>query len=536
MLRNGKTRPQPESFDVRALEQALSGAGTESVHVYETSLQEHEGRVYALVRLNGKRWLVVAAAEEPDFQYESRVDLKESSFYLCPCSPKNARQLRKVFSWTSPVPLGRASAIGCGDRLGLATPGHIRACRSTDAVPVFAQQSIREMQRTGRSPQEVLNDVSWAVFREGYEAGFGADADHLKTKTHVDVCLAAGYTMYTIDPSDYVTDEADRLSGDALRDRFDALPWDQLDTSPEEHLDRYTGAPITVDGDRGSITIELSPTELRRAAIKYGEAIAHTRRLAEYLATQYQKHRPGETYDLEMSVDETSSPTRAHEHYFVAAELSRLGIEVTSLAPRFVGDFEKGIDYVGDLEAFEDAFEEHAIIAEARGGYKLSIHSGSDKFSIYPVLGRHAGDHVHLKTAGTSYLEALRIPARHDPSFFREIVDFAFDRFEDDRATYHVTTDLNVIPPPGKVADSELEDTYLEEENGRQLLHITYGSVLSARKNGQLRFRDRLFDLLDRYEEEHFEVLQEHFIRHIEGVGEMSPRSEVDLPATAGAE
>lgn len=536
MPRKDDPRSSTETLDGRALEQALLDAGTESVQVYDTSFREHEGRFYALARRNGERQLVVAAVEEPDFQVESVVDLEGRSLYLCPCSSKNARRLRSVFPWTGPVPLGRVSAIGCGDRLGMATPGHVRACRATGVVPVFAQQSIREMQRTGRSPQEVLDDVSWAVFQEGYETGFGADADHLKTKTHVDVCLAAGYTMYTIDPSDYVTDEADRLSGDALRDRFAALPWDQLDASPKECLDRYTSAPITVEGNRGSTTIELSPTELRRAAVKYGEAIAHTRHLAEYLATQYREHRPGEAYDLEMSVDETSSPTRAHEHYFVAAELSRLGIEVTSLAPRFVGDFEKGIDYVGDLDAFEDAFEDHAIIAEALGGYKLSIHSGSDKFSIYPVLGRHAGDHVHLKTAGTSYLKALRIPARHDPSFFREIVDFAFDRFEDDRATYHVTTDLSVVPPSGKVADSELEDTYLEEDNGRQLLHITYGSVLSAQKNGQPRFRDRFFDLLDRYEEEHFEVLQEHFLRHIEGVGEMTPRSEANLPTTAGTE
>lgn len=536
MLQKDEIHSSTESLDARVLEQALVDAGAQSVHVYDTSLRGREGRFYALVRRNGERRLVIAAAEEPDFQFESVVDLEERSLYLCPCSAENARRLRELFPWTGPVPLGRVSAIGCGDRLGLATPGHVRACRSTDVVPVLAQQSIREMQRTGRSPQEVLDDVSWAVFQEGYESGFGADADHLKTKTHVDVCLAAGYTMYTIDPSDYVTNEADRLSGDALRDQFLALPWDRLDASPEGYLDRYTGGPITVEAERDSITIEISPTELRRAAVKYGEAIAHTRHLAEYLATQYREHRPGETYDVEMSVDETSSPTRAHEHYFVAAELSRLGIEVTSLAPRFVGDFEKGIDYIGNLEAFEEAFEEHAIIAEALGGYKLSIHSGSDKFSIYPVLGRHAGDHVHLKTAGTSYLEALRIPARHDPPFFRKIVDFAFDRFEEDRATYHVSTDLSAIPLPDEVLDTKLEDTYLEDDDGRQLLHITYGSVLSAQKNGGPRFRDRLFDLLDRHEEEHFEALQEHFVRHIEGVGAMTPRSEVDLPATPGAD
>lgn len=530
------SRSSTGTLDAGRLEQILEEGGDEPVDVYASSVREQDDRVYALICRDEDRWLVVGAAEEPDFQFESVVDREGRSLYLCPCNAKNARRLRAIFPWAGPVPLGCVSAIGCGDRLGLATPGHIRACRSSDVVPVLAQQSIREMQRTERSPQEVLDDVSWAVFQEGYEDGFGADADHLKTETHVDVCLAAGYTMYTIDPSDYVNNEADRLTGETLNDEFTSLPWEELETAPEECLARYTDAPITVEGERGSITIGLDPTDLRRAAVKYGEAIAHTRYLSEYLADQYREHRPGDTYDLEMSVDETASPTRAREHYFVAAELSRLGVEVTSLAPRFVGDFEKGIDYIGDLEAFEDAFREHAIIAEALGGYKLSIHSGSDKFSVYPVLGRHSGDHVHLKTAGTSYLEALRIPARYAPAFFREIVEFAFDRFEEDRATYHVTTDLSVVPAPTEVSDSELEAVYLEEDNGRQLLHITYGSVLSAQQDGRPRFRDRFFTLLDRHEEEHFQVLEEHFHRHIEGVGAMTQRSEVDLLRATRAE
>ena len=223
-----------------------------------------------------------------------------------------------------------------------------------------------------------------------------------------------------------------------------------------------------------------------------------------------------------MSVDETETPTAPHEHYFVAAELQRLGVEVTSLAPRFVGDFEKGIDYIGDLSEFEASFRKHAAIAQAFGGYKLSIHSGSDKFSVYPIIGEHAGEHVHLKTAGTSFLEALRIPARHDPEFFRSIVDFAFDRFAEDRATYHVSTDLSVIPSPDEVSDDALESTYLEEDNGRQLLHITYGSILSAKENGSFRFKDRFLSLLNQHETEHYDVLESHLIDHIEGIGTMA--------------
>jgi hypothetical protein len=508
------------AVDTGGLERLLGRVdGTTSL--YDASVRTHDGALFALVRVSGTPHLAVLDASPPAFVRATTIDGGARSLYLCPCSPENARRLRSRFPWTAPTPLGRTTAIGCGDRLGCATPGHIRACRATGVVPVLAQQSIREMERTGRSPQQVLDDVTWAVFQEGYTDGYGADADHLKTEADIDACVAAGYTMYTIDPSDHVQNDADHLDGDALADRFRDLPWDALGTTPSACLDRYTGAPIAV-GEDGALQVEFSPTLLRRAAVKYGAALAHTKHLAGHLSDAYRTHRPGEDYDLEMSVDETDTPTQPREHYFVAAELNRLGVEVTSLAPRFVGDFEKGIDYVGDLDAFEEAFRAHAAIARAQGGYKLSIHSGSDKFSVYPILGAHAGSHLHLKTAGTSFLEALRIPARHAPEFFRAMVDFAFERFEEDRKTYHVTTRLDAIPVPADVPDPALENTYLEDNNGRQLLHITYGSLLSGTGEAPSPFRERLFALLDEHEEEHYEALRSHFLAHIETVGEMA--------------
>ena len=523
------TGPQNDSSlssaDGSAVARARAGVDRD-VAVYEASVRRHQGASYALVRTPTGKQLAVLGARSPSFEGRTAFETPDGTLYLCPCSPENAERLRTTFPWTAPEPLGRTSALGCGDRLGCATPGHIRACRAADVVPVLAQQSIREMDRTGRSPREVLDDVSWAVFQEGYTAGFGADADHLKTPEAVDDCVAAGYTMYTIDPSDHVNNRADALEGDALTDRFRDLPWDPLDSSPAECLTRYTGAPFPVEGDDERLEVEFDDQTVKRAAVKYGAALAHTRTLAEHLARRYDEVRPDDEYDLEMSVDETETPTRLHEHYFVAAELRRLGVDVTSLAPRFVGAFEKGIDYVGDLDAFEEQFRAHAAIAQSEGGYKLSIHSGSDKFSVYPILGRYAGHHLHLKTAGTSFLEALRVPARHAPGFFREMVACAFDRFQEDRATYHVTTDLDAIPPPDAVADEVLESAYLDDDDGRQLLHITYGSLLSAEENGASRFRERLFALLDAHEDEHYDALRSHLLHHIEEIGTLgAPRA-----------
>ena len=92
------------------------------------------------------------------------------------------------------------------------------------------------------------------------------------------------------------------------------------------------------------------------------------------------------------------------------------------MAPRFVGEFQKGIDYIGDLAEFEKQFAVHCAIARARGGYKISIHSGSDKFSVYPAIGRHTGMRLHLKTAGTSWLQAVRVIARTNPPLFRRML------------------------------------------------------------------------------------------------------------------
>ncbi|PQJ33761.1 hypothetical protein BSZ35_03320 [Salinibacter sp. 10B] len=516
------TKARNVSFDEGALRRLLLDTEVDPATVYRSSVRTVDGRIYFLVRGDEAKQFVILADEPPEFSYDSAVQREGRTVYLCPLSAENARRLRRRFPWTAPEPIGRTSALGCGDRLGKATPGHIRACRAAGVRPVLAQQSIREMERTGRPPQEVLDDASWAVFQEGYTDGYGADADHLKRTDHIDACLQAGFTMYTIDPSEHVHTAADELGMDALVEQYAALPWDLLDTSPEAALKRYVGEPLLVAGEEDEVEISFDEEALMRAAVKYGKALAHTRKLAEYLAGQYDKHRSGEAYDLEMSVDETDAPTAPHEHYFVASELDRLGVEVTSLAPRFVGDFEKGIDYIGDRAAFEFSFRQHAAIAQAFGGYKLSIHSGSDKFSVYPIIGEYAGEHVHLKTAGTSFLEALRIPARHDPAFFRRIVSLAFDRFADDRKTYHVSTDLSAIPAPDEVADEALEETYLEENNGRQLLHITYGSILSAEKDDRDRFKEHFFDLLDQHEEEHYEVLRRHLLDHVEGVGTMA--------------
>ncbi|HID86967.1 MAG TPA: hypothetical protein EYP55_06250 [Anaerolineae bacterium] len=433
---------------------------------------------------------------------------RQGDVLLCPLTPANAAALRERLPWLRPVPLGLRRSFGCGDRLGLATPGHVRAVRRFSSIaPIFAQQSVRENARTGRTPQQVLDDAMWGVFQEGWREPWGADADHLKTPADADAFVAAGYTLYTIDPGDHVDNEAHLAPPAEVEAKVQALPWDELEDTVQDMERRYLNRSF----DLGEFALAFDREALWRAAAKYGRAIAHTVRMYRHLA----ETSPRERFELEVSVDETEAPTSPLEHLFIASELRRLGVRWVSLAPRFVGRFEKGVDYIGDLEAFEAEFVQHVAIARAMGPYKLSLHSGSDKFSIYPIIARHAGELMHLKTAGTSYLEALRAIAALDPALFREILAFALERYEEDRATYHVSADPSKVPLPDMLSDDELASV-LDSFGGRQVLHVTFGSVLTAKEEaGAYRFRDRLLGALRANEEEYYAMLEAHFRKHL---------------------
>jgi len=465
-----------------------------NVHRYPHSTAEVGDTTFSLIRTpEGKRLVVQGDAR--GFEGE-----EHGSSLLCPLTAVNAAALRERLPWLRPQPLGLKLSAGCGDRLGSATPGHLRAVRKADNVaPILAQQSMRENARTGRSPQQVMDDAMWGVFQEGWREPWGADADHLMTTADVDLCVAAGYTFFTVDPGDHVDNEAHSAPLEALESKVHELPWSDLADSPEQLHGRYLGAEFGVEDQ----VLTFDQTALARAAAKYGRAIAHTARMYRHLASAM----GGRCFELEVSVDETETPTSPLEHYFVANELRRLGVQWVSLAPRYVGRFEKGVDYIGDLEVFDLEMAKHAAIARVLGPYKLSIHSGSDKFSVYPIFARHARKLVHLKTAGTSYLEALRAIASVDPSLFREILGFARERYDDDRATYHVSAQLEKVPRPEDMADEDLAQV-LDLFDGREGLHVTFGSVLD-------RFGMGLLTALDENEEAYYSALEAHFDRHL---------------------
>jgi len=496
--------------DPRATARALNSLTNSQV--YEQSITLQDGCAYFIARRGAEKLVGVAYGEGPPEHLATLAgeagEAEGVRFRLDDADPESADFLRSSLEFLNPRPIGLATSLGLGDRLGIATAGHARAVRGTGLATYFCQQSIREMTRTGRTPRQVQATASLGALQAGWRGGYGSDADHLKTPSDVDYCLDAGFTMFTFDPGDHVDDEADALDAAGLRSRYTALPWADLEISPDDCRALYADKSFALkDGP----SLEISEEALLRAAAKYAPAVAHVVSMYRYLAEKARKGR----FEMEVSVDETNSPTTVAEHYYVAAELRRLGLEWVSLAPRFVGRFEKGVDYIGDLEELRAALNGHAAVARTLGPYKLSIHSGSDKFSVYPLAAEAAGGLVHVKTAGTSYLEALRaLAAGADRELFREILAFALDRYEEDKKTYHVSADMGKALKPDALADDELAPA-MDQFDTRQALHVTFGSVLNEKdERGELRFKTRMMSALAHNEELHYEILGRHIVRH----------------------
>jgi len=511
---------EPDGMKGREQGLQLAGSAVEglSLNPIAASLRGAEGGLLILAEKPGSGddiALVCTAKDAPPYWKDGfsgeRSESEGIQVLAAPCTPDNLPALQSALPNLVPAPLGLTPSFGFGDRIGLATPGHVAAMHmyGTTLAPIFAQQSIREMTRTERTPRQVMSDATWGAFRAGWQGPVGADADHLKTTADVDAMAKAGFTFITIDPSDHVDQQADDYSKAQVDEKFQAMLRDKVPGS-KDILGLYADKSFDLGPDK----IVLEASALKRAAVKYGRALAHIYALAQHTA----RAMAGRGFELEISVDETDQPTTILEHLFIALELRRHDVPTVSLAPRFIGDFEKGVDFRGDEARFEADLVLHAAIAEQYGPYKISLHSGSDKFGVYPQLGRITKQAFHVKTAGTSYLEALRAACRTDTDLFHEIAAFSLGRFERDRATYHISANLAGTPTPEDLDAAALERLYLDEDNGRQILHVTFGSVLTARETGDsspYRFRDRLKTLLLEQRGLHDQVLTNHLGKHL---------------------
>ncbi len=467
--------------------------------VFEKSVRVKDGVRIFMAEIDGETAILTEG--DAGFTGEKKViDGKEMT--VCPLNHENACVLRSLFPFTAPTRvLGKERSFGVGDRLGIATPGHIAVFEKYDAYPVLAQQSMRELTLTNRTYEDVLDCASFTVYRDGFEKGFGADGDHLKKAEDVRYALDLGFTMITLDCSDHIDNDAASLSDAEVAEKYE---------KNAELEGIYLGKSFDVDE---GITISFTEEELRRIVLVYGKAI-------DFAVSIYEEFFKDGKYnsDFEISIDETLTPTTPLQHFFVANELTRRGVKFETMAPRFCGEFQKGIDYIGDLDQFTEEMTVHSQLAR-HFGYKLSIHSGSDKFSTFPIIGEKNRGIFHVKTAGTNWLEAMRVIAMVDPKFYREVHAYALEAFDEATKYYHVTTDLNKVPALDTMTDEDLPK-YFDMNDARQLIHITYGLILS-RKNadGSFTYRDKLYSLWREHEAVYTDALVRHIGRHLNLLG-----------------
>ena len=284
--------------------------------------------------------------------------------------------------------------IGVGDRFAHQAKAQLQACvklaeNGIDVIPVW-NKSNREHSFIGSEPQSVFDSAQAAVEALGWERGWHVDADHINMDT-VDKYLDCS-DFFTIDVADSIGQAPE---GDAVK------------TFVEKHPELV--GSVSIEGI--DEPIEITREYVEEVAGKYLSAVAEAAKIYRHIESKKDE------FIAEVSMDETDAPQTPPELLIILAALADEGVRLQTIAPKFTGRFNKGVDYVGDLAQFEKEFNgDLAVIAHAIAKYglpenlKLSVHSGSDKFSIYPIIGnaiRRTGSGVHVKTAGTTWLEEL---------------------------------------------------------------------------------------------------------------------------------
>lgn len=287
-------------------------------------------------------------------------------------------------------------SLGMGDRFGREGDAQLSAVqaaveRGVALCPVW-NKSNREHVITGTKPASLRDEADAAVRKALWTAPYFVDADHINLST-VDGFLRAS-DFFTLDVADY----SGRPASDESRAAFMAKHGDLVGTHHFALLD---------------YPVELTEEDLARTTSKFLWAMQEAGRICRHIAGR----KPDGDFVIEVSVDETDTPQTPAELLVILAMIADEGIPAQTIAPKFTGRFNKGVDYVGDLAAFEREFEaDLAVIARAAQNFglpenlKISVHSGSDKFSLYPVMRRLLAKHgagVHLKTAGTTWLEEV---------------------------------------------------------------------------------------------------------------------------------
>ncbi len=375
-------------------------------------------------------------------------------------------------------------SFGVGDRFAHQAKAQLRAFEmiaadGIDVVPVW-NKSNREHSFIGSEPQSVFDAGRNAVLQLGWKHGWHVDADHIRLDT-VDRFLSCS-DFFTIDVADSIGKSASTADVDAFIARHAELI-----------------GTLTVPGVSRALT--TTREEVERVATKYLLAVKEAGTIYRHIATA----KDEEQMIAEVSMDETDAPQTPPELLIILAALADEGVRLQTIAPKFTGRFNKGVDYVGDLNQFEKEFNDDlAVIQHAIHSYglpanlKLSVHSGSDKFSLYPIIRRaigRTGAGLHLKTAGTTWLEELigLAEAGGDGlTLTKEIYSYALAHVEELCAPYASVIDIDPTKLPSATkfnswSGPEIASVIRHIPNHpsfnahvRQLLHVSFKVAAKA--------------------------------------------------------
>ncbi len=342
---------------------------------------------------------------------------------------------------SKPLILGKFS-FGIGDRFAHQAKAQLRACvmaaqRGAEVIPVW-NKSNREHTIIGSEPSSTRAAAEAAVQELGWKGAYHLDADHIRLET-VDRFLAH-CDFYTIDVADAIGQPAAPQAVKGFADRHPEL-----------------AGRIVIPGIEPPF--EITRAEVERIAAKYLLAVQDAGKIYRHIAPA----KGAGNFITEVSMDETDSPQTPPELLVILVALADEQIPVQTIAPKFTGRFNKGVDYAGDVAQFEKEFNQDlAVIAYAVKRYglpanlKLSVHSGSDKFSIYAPIRRalaRFGAGLHLKTAGTTWLEeviGLAEAGGDGLELAKEIYAAALDHVDELCAPYAAVIDIDRKKLPSK--------------------------------------------------------------------------------------
>jgi len=388
-------------------------------------------------------------------------------------------------------------SFGIGDRFGRQGKAQLAAIikakqQGLNITPVW-NKSNREHTIIGTTPQDTRKEADEAISAAAYKGPYFVDADHI-VLNNVDAFIESS-DFFTLDVADFIGHSAEESDIQAFI---------------EKHK-KFIGS-LAIPGINE--TLDITEQQVRDITGKCLLAIKEAGKIYRHIEAA----KGTDNFITEVSMDETDQPQTPVEMLFILAAIADEGIPARTIAPKFTGRFNKGVDYVGDVEKFAKEFEaDVAVVAFACKEFnlpddlKLSVHSGSDKFSIYGPIAKtlkqfDAG--LHLKTAGTTWLEeliGLAMAGGDGLALAKEVYAKSVSRIDELCGPYATVIDIDRarLPAPETVdqwdeeafasALRHIQSCVRYDLNFRQLLHVAYKIPVEM---GQ-----RYFDALENYED-----------------------------------